>query len=451
MGILQQFKNMISAAGAGGRETADLNSQRLLEFLGIDKEDVKAVNECTYYTCLKILSETMGKLPLKYYRRDESGGLIRAPSTKMSELLSARPNPCMSASTFWTVLEANSHHFGNAYAWIQTRYERAGRYGGTIRPVSIWPMASDCVEVFMDDVGVFGNAGKLYYRYSDPKSGKTYTFGQANILHFKTWLSWDGIMGKSVQDILKETISGAGHSQKYLNNLYKSGLTAAAVLQYVGDLDKQKRTRLQKEYNELLSGAKNAGKVVALPVGMTLQPLSYKLTDAQYLELKQYTALQIAAAFGVKPTQINDYTKSSYASSEAQQLSFLIDTMLYRLGQYEQEINYKCLTEQERSDGYLFKFNEKVILRPDTKTQMSTITSAIQNGVYTPNEGRHLLDLPSREGGDVLIVNGNYVPLTAVGAAYGKAADSTNKTPQEEPEPDGKSGKGAEPGGGEGE
>ena len=422
LGIIQLFKNMISAAGSGGRETVDLNSQKLLEWLGIDKEDVKAINECTYYTCLKILSETMGKLPLKYYQRDESGGLIRAPSTKMSRLLSERPNPCMSASTFWTVLEANCHHFGNAYAWIQTQYERAGKYGGEIKPISIWPMPSDCVEVYMDDVGAFGNAGKLYYRYSDPKTGKTYTFGQENVLHFKTWLSWDGIMGKSVQDILKDSITGAGQSQKYLNTLYKSGLTAAAVLQYVGDLDKAKRTRLQKEYNDLLSGAKNAGKVVALPVGMTLQPLSYKLTDAQYLELKQYTALQIAAAFGVKPTQINDYTKSSYASSEAQQLSFLIDTMLYRLNQYEQEINFKCLSAGDREDGYLFKFNEKAILRPDAKTQMSTITSAIQNGVYTPNEGRHLLDLPSMKGGDVLIVNGNYVPLMAVGAAYGLSA-----------------------------
>ena len=50
---------------------------------------------------------------------------------------------------------------------------------------------------------------------------------------------------------------------------------------------------------------------------------------------------------------------------------------------------------------------------------MKTITSAVQNGVYTPNEARHYLDLPSQDGGDVLIVNGNYVPLTSVGAAYG--------------------------------
>lgn len=59
---------------------------------------------------------------------------------------------------------------------------------------------------------------------------------------------------------------------------------------------------------------------------------------AQYYEMRKYTALQIAAAFGVKPNQINDYEKSSYANSETQQLAFLVDTMLFRLTMYEQEI-----------------------------------------------------------------------------------------------------------------
>ncbi len=94
--------------------------------------------------------------------------------------------------------------------------------------------------------------------------------------------------------------------------------------------------------------------------------------------------------------------------------------MLYRLTQYEQEINYKSLSRQKRQDGYFFKFNEKAILRTDTKSQIESIVRAVNNGVYTPNEARGFLDMPSKEGGDILIVNGNYVPLTDVGAAYEK-------------------------------
>lgn len=166
-------------------------------------------------------------------------------------------------------------------------------------------------------------------------------------------------MGKPVRQILKDSIAGAIESQKYLNKLYASGLTAKAALQYTGDLDKPKRLALQKEYNSLLSGAKNAGKVVAVPVGMTLQPLNVTLADAQYSELKKYTALQIAAAFGIKPNQLNNYDKSSYSNSESQQLAFLVDTMSYRLSQYEQEINYKCLSDTEKKKDIILNSTKK--------------------------------------------------------------------------------------------
>lgn len=410
MGFLSNLKNFFIP------ETADTASERLRQWLGIDDDITtpKALAETTYFTCLKVLSETMGKMPLKLYKEDATGGRVRAACT---DVLLYRPNSVMTPSTFWSTMEANCQHYGNAYAWIQRDYGN-GIKTGKIQIKAFWIMKSDCVTVYMDDVGVFGDKGRLYYRYNNPQNGETAVFRQEDVLHIKNWLSWDGVMGLSVREILKSTIQGAGYSQRYLEKLYKSGLTASSVLQYTGDLDEKLRTQLQKKYNELLTGAENAGKVVALPIGMKLEPLTYTLADAQYMELKKYSALQIAAAFGVKPNQINDYEKSSYSNSESQQLSFLIDTMMYRLNQYEQEINYKCLTDEQRAKGFVYKFNEKVLLRANMETQMQSITSAVQNGIYTPNEGRHLLDLPSLEGGDVLIVNGNYVPLTDVGAAY---------------------------------
>lgn len=400
-------------------EPTSIDDERLMEWLGIDpKTPRNAIGEVTYFTCLKMLSETMGKMPLKFYKQTDKGK-IRADPTRASWLLMNRPNQIMTPATFWGTIEYNCEHYGNAYVWIQTKFEKKGRYGGEYNILSFWPMQSNYVDVLMDDVGVFGDAGRLYYRYSDPKTGKTYTFLQDNVLHFKTWCTLNGIMGKPVRQILQDSISGAVESQKYLNQLYASGLTAKAALQYTGDLDKAKRMALQKEYNTLLSGAKNAGKVVAVPVGMTLQPLNVTLADAQYAEIKKYTALQIAAAFGIKPNQLNNYDKSSYSNSESQQLAFLVDTMSYRLSQYEQEINYKCLSDTEKKEGYYFKFNEKAILRTDSKTQKEVITGYVQNGIYTINEGRDLLDLPFVDGGDVNMVNGTYQPITHIGAAYG--------------------------------
>lgn len=413
--MTRRIKNAVSELT---RKDAGLNDRWLLDMLGISPGH-KAINEVTYFTCLKMLSETMGKLPLKYYRM-EGDGRIRAAPDEGARLLMQRPNPAMAPATFWSTVEANCQHWGNSYVWMQTEFARKGKYGGEYRILSYWPMQPEHTDVVMDDTGVFGNAGKLYYRYSDPKSGKTYTFPQENVMHFKTWCSFDGIMGRPVREILKTTVDGIGESQDYLNNLYRQGMTASMVMQYTGDLDPKLRKKLQAEYSELMAGPKNAGKVVPIPIGLTLQPLNIKLTDAQFYELKKYTALQIAGAFGIKPNQINDYERSSYANSETQQLAFLVDTMLYRLQQYEQEINYKAVTDARRAEGHFFKFNEKALLRTDAKTQMDVIKTAVNNGIYTPNEARSLVDYPAKDGGDVLIVNGNYVPLTKVGAAYGK-------------------------------
>ena len=69
-------------------------------------------------------------------------------------------------------------------------------------------------------------------------------------------------------------------------------------------------------------------------------------------------------------------------------------------------------------EGFFYKHNEKVILRTDSKTQMDNLAKAVNNGIYMPNEAREYLDMPQAEGGDVLVMNGNYIPITQVGQQY---------------------------------
>ena len=103
-------------------------------------------------------------------------------------------------------------------------------------------------------------------------------------------------------------------------------------------------------------------------------------------------------------------------------MAFLVDTMSYRMKAYEEELNAKVLSFDQILDGYWYKFNEKAILRTDSKTQQEILTGYVNNGVYTPNEARELLQLPAKEGGDQLVMNGNYIPITMVGEQYAKTS-----------------------------
>lgn len=413
MNIAKRIKNAMTELI---RPTAELNDEQLLEWLGVHTNNKKAVSEVTYYTCLKMLSETIGKMPLKYYQQTEQGR-IRAAPTAAGILMTVRPNPFMTPTTMWTTVEQNCQHYGNGYIWLRGRF-LPDRYGGEYQIMDMWPMQSQYVAPVMDDLGIWGGKGNLYYEYNDPRTGEQYLFKNSEVLHFKTWYSLDGFMGEPVRNILKATVDGANESQGYMNQLYEHGLTASMAMQYTGDLDDDRVKKLQKKFADRLSGPENAGKVVPVPMGLTLTPLNVSLADAQFFELRKYSALQIAGAFGIKPNQINNYEKSSYANSETQQLAFLVDTMSYRLKMYEEEINGKILMPEEIANQNFYKFNEKAILRTDSKTQMENLAKAVNNGIYTPNEAREYLDQPSKEGGDSLIVNGNYIPLTQVGQQY---------------------------------
>ena len=65
MKIIDKVK---AAFHALARPSVSLNDPELLDWLGINPKS-KALNEVTYFTCMKMLTETMGKLPLKFYQR----------------------------------------------------------------------------------------------------------------------------------------------------------------------------------------------------------------------------------------------------------------------------------------------------------------------------------------------------------------------------------------------
>lgn len=415
--IAKEIKNAIIPA-----KSVDMQSQELLEWLGISSTSKRLVSEVTYFTCLKMLSETLAKMPLKVYQNTKVG-IEKVEFNKVHSLLDTRPNALMTPSTFWATVEQNRNHYGNAYVWIRRSLKRS-KYGGSYEIQDFWIMPSNDVQVLIDDKGLFGAKGRLWYTYTDKYSGDQYVFNSDDVMHFKTSYSFDGILGVPVKEILKSTIEGGLESQTFMNNMYKTGLTAKAVLEYTGDLDKTAQERLVKGFEDFANGSKNTGKIIPVPLGMKIVPLDIKLTDSQFFELKKFNALQIAGAFGIKPNQINDYEKSSYANSEMQQLSFYVDTVLFILKQYEEEINYKLLSKEERKEGILFKFNEKVILRTDSKTQIEALSKAVNNGIYTPNEAREYMDKPAMKSGDKLYMNGNYIPIEYAGKQYEKGGEN---------------------------
>ena len=390
-------------------EWTELNE--LYRFLGIDPDKTgDATSEATYYACLKVLMEAIGKLPLKIQQYTPDKGIRVAREHPYFRMLNERPNRYMTASSFWSTCEQFRDDKGNSYAWIDTRDPKHPQ---------LWHLDPSCVEVIYDDARKLADVVDVYYRYTT--AAGTVVFSSEEVIHLKSHYTKDGITGVSVREQLSATIRGNIKAQEFINKTIESGMTAKSVLNYTGSLNDANVRTLVKEFTKYAKGdlrEEGIENIIPMPVGFSLTPLNLKLADSQFLELRQYSALQIASAFGVKPYQVGDYTKSSYASAEAQQLSFLVDTLLFIVKQYEEELTYKLLTDDEVAKGYHIKFNVAVMLRADQKTQIDTLSAAVSNFLMTPNEARERLDLPSKEGGDQLLGNGASIPVQYTGAQY---------------------------------
>ena len=412
MKIIDKVKKSIKALTSNNTKNDQLAA--LVNFLGLQDTDKSELSEATYFACLKVLSETLGKLPLKLLKHNNNNGVKACREHSLYKVLNERPNKYMTSTTFWSTVEYNGNHYGNAYVLINTEKKKGNKVETTL-----WILPSEDVEVWYDDAKKLSDIPDIYYIYTC--SAGVYRFGSEEILHFKTSSSFDGITGMSVRDKLRSTIIGNNKAQELVNQMYENGFTAKAVVQYTSSLNDESAKEFAKGIEKFATGKysdEEIKNIIPIPLGATLTPLNIKLADNQFIDVKKYSALQIASAFGIKPYQIGDYEKSSYSSAEAQQLSFYIDTMLYIIKQYEEEISYKLLSDEEEKEGYHFKFNVAVILRADQKTQVETLSKGVSNFIYTPNEARSYLDLEAKEGGDRLLGNGASIPVEYTGAQY---------------------------------
>lgn len=364
------------------------------------------LSEVTYLTCLKTLSEAMGKFPVEV----EDGDHKRL-NNDVARLLSVAPNPRQTAAEFFGTLEFCRNHYGNGYAYCSWD----GRTG-TLK--GLYPLDPQCVTIWVNNTGTLEDL-PYYYTYTDSKNGNTYMILPDDMIHLRSWLT-DGathLAGKAIHDILNSYFSGNKSSQEFLNNLYQNGLQANLVIKYVGDLSTDKKKKILDELSTL-AGMNTSERAIPIPVGWDITPLDLKLTDAQFLEIRKYSALQVAAAFGIKPNFLNDYDKSSYSNAAAQNLSFYTDTLLYIITLYEQEFSRKLLTTEQLNDGIRVHFNFSVILRTDPSTQAQALATYVTNGIYQVNEARAKAGLPPVKDGNIIVINGSYKGLDHINAPY---------------------------------
>jgi hypothetical protein len=99
---------------------------------------------------------------------------------------------------------------------------------------------------------------------------------------------------------------------------------------------------------------------------------------------------------------LGDDSSVSYNSLEQKNLAYLMNCLNKWLKRWEEELEYKLLTDREYdTDSVYIRFNTAALLKSDYKTSIESLSAAITSTIISPNEAREKLDLNPYDGGDV--------------------------------------------------
>jgi len=366
-----------------------------------------AMQMTAVYCCVRILAEAIAGLPIHMYRYKADGGKEKALDHPLYLLLHDEPNPEMSSFVFRETLMTHLLLWGNAYAQII----RNGR--GEI--IALYPLMPNKMTVDRDA------NGQLYYTYQhstdEAKTMKTNTvvLKPSDVLHIPG-LGFDGLVGYSPIAMAKNAIGMAIACEEYGAKFFANGAAPGGVLEHPGTI--KDPTKVREAWQSQFGGSGNANKIAVLEEGMKYTPIGISPEQAQFLETRKFQIDEIARIFRVPPHMVGDLEKSSFSNIEQQSLEFVKYTLDPWVARWEQSIMRTLLSPEEKK-RYFVKFNVDGLLRGDYQSRMNGYAVGRQNGWMSANDIRELENLdriPTEDGGDLYLINGNMLPLKDAGA-----------------------------------
>ncbi|MCG3726310.1 phage portal protein [Vibrio cincinnatiensis] len=343
------------------------------------------------YSCIGVLGRSMGQLPLHVMRRNENGFVSRATDHPVYYLLHDEPNPFQTSYDWRESGMVHVSGWGNHYTEI-VRHPRSGevRELGLIRP---WE--SNLVKT---------HSGRYTYAVTgDDARGRAVS--PEDMIHIKA-IGSDGKVGKSPITQCRESFALGLETQGYGNQFFRSGGKPTGIVSVKSQLEKSSWDRLldrwRKSKAEMQS---NDNKTLFLPSELAYQSITIPPEDAQFLETRKFSRSEVAGIYNVPAHMINDLEKATFSNISEQAIQFVRHTMIPWVVKWEQELNRKLFTEQERRAGYYVKFNLNGLLRGTSQERAEFYSKAIRDGWMTRNQVRELEDMNQADGLDTYLLS----------------------------------------------
>lgn len=353
----------------------------------------RALTAPPVFCAVMFLSRTMANLPIQGFKK--TGKKIAPLKGKIPALFARTPNGEITAFDFKQYLWHGMWTHGAGRAWIER--DQSGK------PIALWPLEFRRTRPIRKGF-------KKVYEYRDHDRVKTYP--AADVIDLTYAYEDDFITPISPIHKCRGAIGLYINLQTYANSFFKKGgvppLTLEGPMASGSEAVKRSADDVEKS---ITHANENDSSILPIPVGFKLAPLAFDPSKGQMVEAKRAQIIEIAQAFQLGPSFLQDLSNGKFNNVEQQDLSLVKHLIAQFATKLEQELGLKMFGVEAR--GQYFKHNLNALLRGDFKSRIEGYARGINTGQITMNESRELEDRPKSDmpEADKLHVQGATVPI----------------------------------------
>ena len=351
---------------------------------GVTITHENALSIAAVFTCVRIISGTIGALPMHVYRATEDGGRDLARRHWAYALLHDSPNQYHTAMTWRELMTAHLLLWGNSYNRIEWLGNGAAAALYPLMPWSVQPKLTKGGAKFYE-VRLGGAGGEELADYE--------------VLHVPG-LSYDGMQGLSVISKMRDSLGLARAAEDFAAQFFANGARIGGILETPGRMNEIAQKRLVDSIAEKYAGKADAFKVLVLEGGAKWHGgLTMPLRDAEFIELRKFQRSEIFGWYGLPPHLGGDTERSTSWGTgiEQQDIGYAKHTITPLCVRIEQELNRKLFG---RGSEFYCRHNLDGLQRGDFKTRMEGLQIAVGRPFMSVNEARQLSEMNRLEAAD---------------------------------------------------
>jgi HK97 family phage portal protein len=332
--------------------------------------------------CLQLYAGMCKQMPIDAFR-----GPVPMPRPR----LCARPDPDNARSWFVQVAVEDYLLNGNAISYVTA-------YGADGWPLSVMWLPASWVYITWWP----GDLGSVMYTYLGN------TLDPARVIHVKRGADrYFPIRGVGVVEEYMDTLDRVAMEEEYeRSTLAGSAVPSVAIIAPQANINQDQADDAKSSWTEKFGGPKREPAI--LPNGSQIIPLAWSPSDAQLVEARRASLIDIANLFNIDGYWLGaPVAGMTYRTAGPQYQQILRTSLEPVLADFEDVWSDAWLPR-----GSTIRFDRNQLLRDDMTTTANALAVLVSAQIITPEEARAYMALPA-------VTTGSTVELQQVAADTG--------------------------------